>query len=273
MGMCKANRGNLMQHWTLCECLTRLQSHYDDLHFVTTHSMAPWAIPDRKAPSDRSVFLQAGARLERLASPSPYEAAWQELSVCEGLPYPSSAVFASHVWQKSMTVALCENEPRTADEINGWLATPQVQTKLQHSALLPGDWRSSFANPDLLRTTSECMYIEMDPMRYDTRGPNDRKSKEMASLYPDDIELVAQRLATVSTPIVLQVSSFSTQNNIIPLDSQRQSLVGIVQPAGFALENEIRVGMQMASFVFIKSCRLQAPALGDAFNTWLGGIG
>jgi hypothetical protein len=148
--------------------------------------------------------------LETLNQPSIYERAWKKLSVSGGSPYPSSGVFAGEVWHGTLTVALCEVEPRTAEEIDGWLAAPQVQGRLQHSVLLRGDWRSSLNNPDLLSSPAECIYVEMDPMRYDTRGPADRKTKDPASLYPNDAQMLGQTLAVIERPTVLHISSFST---------------------------------------------------------------
>lgn len=263
-----------MQHWVLSECLIGLQVNYKRLHFVTTHSMSPWAIPMKNdnAGNCRSTFLRAGARLGTLNHPSSYELAWKNASVCAGLPYPSSAVFAAELWKGEISVALCEADARTADEIDGWLATPQVATKLRHNTLLRGDWRASIASPIFWEAGAECIYIEMDPMRYDTRPRAERKSTDPATLYPDDIEMLVERLASVSIPAVLQLSSFSTQNNIIPLDSQRRSLVGLLQPAGFSLHSEARVMQQMASSVFIRNCQLQTPDLATSFNEWLGGI-
>ncbi len=273
MGMCKGNRGNLMQHWTLCECLLRLRSNYSSLHLVTTHSMAPWSVPVRKDVMGgcSATFLRAGRRLRSLQAPSQYESAWESLSVEKGIPYPSSIVFATEVWKEKLSVSLCEADPRTADEIDGWLGSPQQQDRFEHSVLLRGDWRSSLANPLLFRNDVECIYFEMDPMRYDTRSQSNRKSTNPANLYPDDIEKVIQHLPS-TIPVILQISSFSTQNNIIPLNNQRQSLEGLLQPAGFSLHSEVKVLQQMASFVFIKECKLQASDLGTSFTKWLGGI-
>jgi len=273
MGMFKGNRGNLMQHWTLCKCLIGLKVSYKSLHFVTTHSMSPWAIPVKNDnPGNcRSIFLQVGTRLGTLNNPSGYELAWRNLSIWAGLPYPSSAVFAVESWKGDISVALCEADSRTANEIEGWLVNPQVEEKLQHHVLLRGDWRGSLKSPLFLKSSADCIYLEMDPMRYDTRPYANRKSTEPATLYPDDIEMLAQHVACVDKPIVLQISSFSTQNNN-PLDSQRQSLEGILQPKGFTLHSEVRVMQQMATFVFIRNCQLLIPPLGTLFNDWLGGI-
>jgi hypothetical protein len=274
MGMCKGNRGNLMQHWTLIECLFHLQSRFKALHFVTTHSMAPWAFPNSEdnAGLCRSVFVRAGARLATIGTPCRFELAWKRLSVANGFPYPSSAVFAAEEWKGSLSIVVCEADLRTADEIEGWLALPQQQSRFQHSVLLRGDWRSSLSNPLFLRTPTECIFIEMDPMRYDTRVEADRNSTDPASLYPDDVDLLVQSLAKSEVPVVLQISSFSNQRNFMPLDSQRESLVSVLQTGGFSLCAEVRVMQHMASFVFTRGCQLPVAALGDSFNDWVGGI-
>lgn len=272
--MCKGNRGNLMQHWTLCECLFQLQSQFKSLHLVTTHSMAPWALPlkEENASPCQSVFLRAGARLTTSSPQSRYESSWKRLSVINGFPYPSSAVFAAEQWKGSLSVVVCEADPRTADEIDGWLALPQPQSRFQHSVLLRGDWRTSLSNPLFLRTPTECIFIEMDPMRYSAKVLADRNSTDPASLYPEDVDLLVHSLVSVDVPVVLQISSFSNHRNFMSLDSQRQSLVSVLQTGGFSLCAEVRVMQQMASFVFTKGCQLSGAALGDLFNVWLRGI-
>lgn len=274
MGMCMGNRGNLMQHWTLCECLFRLQGQFKNLHFVTTHSMSPWAFPNREDSEGacRSVFIQAGARLSTVETPCRYELAWKRLSVENGFPYPSSAVFAAEEWKGSLSVCVCEVDSRTADEIDGWLSLPQQQSRFRHSTLLRGDWRSNILNPLLSRTPTECIFIEMDPMRYDIRAEVDRKSTDPASLYPEDAELIIQSLENCKVPLVLQISTFSNQRNFMPLDSQKQSLVSVLQAGSFSLSAEVRVLQQMASFVFTRGCQIPGENLGDSFNNWLGGI-
>lgn len=103
MGLCKGNRGNLMQHWTLSECLLRLQAQFGAVHLVAAHSMAPWAVPTKEENPGacRSTFLRAGACLGTINAPCRYELAWKRLSIDGGLPYPSSAVFATEMWKGS----------------------------------------------------------------------------------------------------------------------------------------------------------------------------
>lgn len=108
-------------------------------------------------------------------------------------------------------------------------------------------------------------------MRYDTRGHAHRKTLEPATLYPDDVERLIQHLPN-GMPVVLQISSFSTQNNIKPIEDQKYSLMQLLQPAGFGLHGEARVTTQMVSLVFTKNLQLQQTALADKFAEWLNGI-
>jgi len=174
VGLCKGNRGNLLQHWTLCESLASLANlGISNLHLACTHSMAPWTLPVRKVneatDTCRRFFRTAANRLAHVQNPNIYESAWHRLSVSSGLPYPSTAVFASAVWQGVISLALCEASPHVADEIDGWLNGPAVEQRFAHSVLLRGDWRTAVASPLFTRPSSECIYIEMDPMRYDSR--------------------------------------------------------------------------------------------------------
>lgn len=104
MGLCKGYRGNLLQHWVLCELLHRLgQQDFKQLLFASTHGMAPWSVPERREDEARNhcrqAFHTARRRIENERL-SVYEAAWFSLSVADGLPYPSSGMFAQYVWQK-----------------------------------------------------------------------------------------------------------------------------------------------------------------------------
>ena len=275
MGMCKGNRGNLMQHWTLCECLGELNRSYQSLHLITTHSMAPWTIAGRKEPPQgacRSAFVRAGNRLAELPQPTSYEVSWARLSGPNGVPYPSSCVFAADVWDGDLTCALCEADPSTAEEIDGWLGATSTQESIQHSILMKGDWRVAAKSPEFTRTSSECIYLESDPMRYDPRVFADRQSTVPSSLYPEDIDLLGDSVAGIDTPLLVHISSFSTQNNIHPLDAQRDSIVNRLNRFGIALHAEIRVNRQMASWVFTRNCTFNRPNLGDDFTTWLGGV-
>src|SRR5690242_911737 len=146
MGLCKGNRGNLMQHWVLCELLQRLgQQGFTHLSLSCTHSMAPWSIPERRGDEDghrcRRTFNEARTRAVADRN-SVFESAWFALALNGGLPYPSSAVLARNVWRTGLSLALCEASVPVADEIDGWLGTREQREQVAHSVLLRGDWRN-----------------------------------------------------------------------------------------------------------------------------------
>src|SRR5438105_2565707 len=98
VGLCAGNLGNLMQHWVLCETLNRLNSlAFQSLHMVCTHSMAPWSVPRRPNADFDEVRMRLTANCTDV-----YEKVWIDLSANNGLPYPSSALFATRAWTKKL---------------------------------------------------------------------------------------------------------------------------------------------------------------------------
>jgi hypothetical protein len=276
MGVCKGNRGNLMQHWTLCEVLDRLQrEQVSSLHFISTHSMAPWSLAKPKnneeSDADRRIFRRAGERLARNSGGTLYENAWLDLSVEDGIPYPSSALFAQSVWKKPISLALCEQATTVADEIDGWLKGPAVCDRYVHGVLLRGDWRAGIDSPFCMKTDCACVYIEMDPMRYDHRESGKRKQSDPASLYPEDLTHLTRLLTNEARPVVLQISSFSAQNG-----NSRQvietSLRSGLEPSGFSFADQTYVNGQMVSFVFCRGIELQNVSLQTRFSDWISSI-
>ena len=276
MGLCEGNRGNLMQHWTFAKVLNSLpKDNLEKLHLITTHSMAPWAIP-RKRERERlcyGVFRAAGKRLINIENPTSYETAWLSLTVDSGLPYPSTAAFVTRLWPaKQISVGLCEFDSKTADEIDGWSSSEEIENHFIHSVLFRGDWRVSIQSPLIWNPAADFLYIELDPMRYSACPQNQRGKNNPANLYPEDLELLLEQLKQNKQKVILQISSFSTQKNNMSLDTQRASIVDILQPHGFIFNGETRVGLQMASFLFTKNLNLNLNNIGDAFATWLDGI-
>ncbi len=43
MPKCKGNKGNLVQHWVLCELVSAARRHVSRLQFIDAHAMAPMA--------------------------------------------------------------------------------------------------------------------------------------------------------------------------------------------------------------------------------------
>jgi len=237
--------------------------------------MAPWSLAsykeDEVSNPERAAFRRAGERLARNSSAFTYETAWKQLTVKDGIPYPSSAVFTQHVWKKPLSLSLCEQSMAVADEIDGWLGGSQVRSRIAHCLLLRGDWRSSVRSPLCMDSKSACLYIEMDPMRYDSREIGARKRSDPASLYPEDISLLLDVLKNEARPVVLQISSFSAQNGNSREVIER-SLRGKLEPGGFFYRDQIYVNGQMTSFIFDRGIKLHSGSLQPAFEDWLARI-
>jgi hypothetical protein len=274
MGLCKGNRGNLMQHWTFAEVIEFLKQQFKSMHFITTHSMAPWTIPIKaKEGHCRRVFRQAGRRLGNLERPSIYEQHWKSLAVKSGLPYPSSAVFFASLWPANQgSIAICEFDATTANEIDGWIVNDDIADRFLHHVVFQGDWRYSIRSPQIWNNTAECQFIEMDTMRYSIDLRAERKKSQPATLYPEDVELLLSQIPSSPKCTVIMISSFSNQSGSMPLDQQRNSLATILVRGDFKLQADVRVGHEMASFVFTRGLQLQFEDLQERFVNWLEGI-
>jgi hypothetical protein len=117
---CKANRGNLMQHWTLCETLEALRAVVREteplLLYVDTHSMKPL-----------SQFTKEDERFRRVRESLPgqgsrYEKTWRALVPGDEKRYPSSAAFVDRTWDGRRAYLLCEIAEERAQECGDWLA-------------------------------------------------------------------------------------------------------------------------------------------------------
>jgi hypothetical protein len=289
MGLCRGNRGNLMQHWTLAEVIAAISDKDCKLHFITTHSMAPWSTPEKKSESlrCRQIFRAACRRLKAHAVSSPYEIAWKALSNEAGVPYPSSAVFMTKLWEsKPILISLCEYDARNFEEIEGWLSDDLLSKFFLHRVSFQGDFRHSLQNPTLWQNgaDSDCIYIEMDPMKYDARRrlPNTwpktkkmpdgyRRNTDLQIIYPEDMEHILHNLPSSPKGVILQISSFDV-NNGMTLDKQEASLRTILNPYDFELAGQARVKKQMATFVFTRNIKLNIDGIQGRFETWLSSI-
>ncbi len=276
MGLCKGNRGNLLQHWVLCELLHRLaQRDFKHLSLTCTHSMAPWSVPERLEEEDdhrcRRVFNVARTR-EAAERGSVFEEAWFALSPGAGRPYPSSAALVQHVWRSKLSLTLCEASLPVADEIDGWLGSREVRARIAHSALLRGDWRGAATGPLFLDPDADCLYIEMDPYRYDSRRKGVRKQTDTATVYPEDLTLLTHIVDAEERPIILQLSSFSAQNGNSPRVIEA-SVRGVLEPCRFVFREIVAVDGQMLSLIFTRDVVISGGLLQPGFSAWLTGIG
>jgi hypothetical protein len=265
MGVCRGNKGNLMQHWVLCETLARLQMllpvEHSHLLLVTTHSMAPWSVPRKLANPQADYSRPVFDAVRQRAVPqrnSVYETAWHNLSVRHGIPYPSSAAFAVNVWpgDRRLSLLLCEANPSVADEIDGWLSLPETIGRLQHRTLHRGNWQLRFAQPLAPQNAlPDAIYVEMDPMRFEGHPPAQAARNDTAALYIEELNLVAAALIPLQMPVVIQISSFSANNNN-PHDNTVAAINGVLIPAGFSLQARVEADGNMISLIYVRGLGL-----------------
>lgn len=203
---------------------------------------------------------------------SVFETAWFALSPNRGLPYPSSAALVLNVWRMGLSLSLCEASVPVADEIDGWLATQEVRERVTHSVLLRGDWRNAAMGPLLVSPDADILYIEMDPYRYDSRDQNVRKTTDSATVYPEDLTLLARSLGAEQRPLLLQLSSFSAQNGNSP-EVIEASVRAVLEPHSFVFRDRVAVDGQMVSFVLARNLTVAGGPLQPDFSAWLSGIG
>jgi len=276
MGQCRGNAGNLMQHWVLAETVMELQRHVgmdDRLLLVTSHSMAPWSVPSELTkPSSGDTRPQFDRARLRLSAPaSPYEKAWAALSLYRaGLPYPSSAMLTRELWTGPLSVTLCEADGGVADEIAGWLSLPETRAQFQ-GELCRGDWR--FRLQDGIRTADAgALFIEMDPMRFEHHPPPNGRD-DRAVLFPEDLALLVHAVAGVEEPVVVQISSFSANNNN-PHRLTEPVIVDVLAQGGFVQMGRAEANGNMMSVVFGRGVELwteDTQSLEQRFSEWWQG--
>ena len=280
MGMCKGNLGNLLQHWVLCETLDLLmKSRFDHLHLTCTHSMAPWSVLEpvdyssKHSPRvHRRRYFDKVRNRSNQSQASIYEECWSRCSVQQGVPYPSSAVFAFNFWRTKLSLSLCEADERTASEIDGWLRQMEIAERLSVGALYRGDWRDQLAALNMQNILADVHVIELDPMQFDKRNPGNEQVRNGAILYPDDMGRIVEAVKNVKRPIVLQLTSYDVNNNN-SLELTVPAMLAPLTAADFVLSARVSPNAQMVSLVLTRGLTLwdTPESLGQQFNRWLQG--
>ena len=104
------NKGNLLQHWVLCELVSAARKHVSRLQFIDAHAMAPIA---KERTGEDCVFDLVRARLSE--HHSSYERAWNELVLHGETGYPNSAGFVKRLWNGLLFMLLCEVDDATSE--------------------------------------------------------------------------------------------------------------------------------------------------------------
>ena len=284
MGTYKGNVGHLMQHWTLCELLTIAKKNdTSGLNFIDAHAMAPWATEPQRP--DRTFTGVQNTVRDNLQGDSVYEEAWHAIRTRkQGEGYPSSAAFVREVWKKDYSLLLCEINEATADEIGLWLddVVHQDVNSRHNPELFPGDWRNRFEeglpNPagDGLGKNPLTL-VSFDPHLY-SRHPDGHANRVENGEYedilrPQHLELALRALKDVTGRILIQLSTYSAQNN--PQGAVISSVNSILIRDGFKLVGVVRVNGHMMSLVCARHVEWSADLadLPGRFNEWIQAIG
>ncbi len=270
----KGNAGNLMQHWTLCELVNIADEHVSGLNFIDAHAMAPLAF---ECPNPDSTFR--GVRQGLLNGQSVYERAWHELALNGG--YPNSANFVKHIWKREFAMLLCERRRVTVAAFDTWLSSVQSKPRCKRAKVFCGDWRARFdqglPNPaDLGLPPGSMTFLSFDPYKYDCNrlynDPNREGRVNLGDLYRDDVERALVALGGVKDGIVIQLSTYSANNN--PQADVLASVDSILAPGGFGLAAQVVFDDNMVSLVYARdvpdALETELKKLSKGFNQWSG---
>jgi len=260
----RGNRGNLLQHWVLAECVTLLaRTQQTPLCFIDAHAMSPYAKPYEKRDQDQTAPDFDRVRQTLPGQKSAYELAWKDLTTPE-IDYPSSALFVRHLWPGTLHLMLCECNPMTADEVGKWFNTLDPKTSAE---LHRGDWRDRF--PAGLPRGYSAYLVSFDPNMFDRHRPP--VAPDRSKMWPADIIRACAALIDLQErPTIVQLSTYSA-NNGNSQDDVIEIIVPIFCAAGFTLGAPVRADGNMMSLVFSKalpdsSVLAQLP---ERFKRWL----
>jgi hypothetical protein len=251
MPTCRGNRGNLLQHWTLCEliqilgtCLPK-DSH---LLYIDAYPMAPLAPMREKADQTRAHFLHV--RNELPGQRSTYETSWQELAHKNPDLYPSSLVFVSRLWKSCLSVCLSEIDLTTHEEIASWLNSPERTNRFEKKRVDLGDWRERLQSCDV-GVDPDLVFMSFDPNMYDRRDlpEEDRKPENM---YRPDLYAVVSLCERWDCPIAVQMSTYSANNNNPQKLVEEQITKVMTKGGGFSDPVIFRADNQMMSLAYVR---------------------
>ena len=240
----KGNKGNLLQHWVLCELVSVARRHVSRLQFIDAHAMAPMA--DRRTATDKKdkgrVFDSVRDHLPgQPERDSSYERAWRELVPRGEAAYPNSASFVNRLWTGSVYMLLCERDKETVQEFRDWAGSrPDVE-------VASGDWQSRFGEG--LPESGELTLVSFDPYMFSRRC--EPKRPKIGNMYPEDLDLVVQAMREMQKGVMLQLSTYSTNDSNSQTDVE-QCIRDRLHGGGFEQVATVRAGGDMMSVVFAR---------------------
>ena len=268
MGKYKGNVGNVMQHWTLCDVLRIANVYTLGLSFIDSYAMAPWAT---RCTKPDEIFESVKNRLS--VKGSAYEQAWHSLSQGQqGKGYPNSSAFVQEVWKHNFSLILCEKDDQTADEIDEWLHVARKSPKCTDGELSRGDWRERFVdglpNPSATGLPAGSLtVVSFDPTMYSSRYSPVRRCA--TNLYRIDLGLVLYALGGVTGPIVIQLSTYTANDNN-PQDKVIESIYSVLTRGQFQQAAVVREDENIMSLVYTREVDWADDLAGlpDRFAEW-----
>jgi hypothetical protein len=276
---CKANRGNLLQHWSACEVLEELRRALPTdalLRFVDGYAMAPASDFTR----ERATNNQTGAEFRSVRTRLPglesvYEQVWAAIVAAGGVAtYPSTAVFASHLWKGSISFLLCENDRAAAESCIEWVRTLRRLDRAARSQVAVQNWRKRFLDSVPLDGVADgispaALFLSFDPDMYDRHSQDVKDPRKM---YASDIERINSALARcITVPTVVQLSTYSANG-----DNSQSAVVtqigGLMALHGWKEPVVVRADGNMMSMIFVRGVDMVLGALPERFSAWRRGV-
>ena len=167
---------------------------------------------------------------------------------------------------------LCEANDSVAAEIEAWFGLPETTERLQRHQLHDDDWRTGITNDAITSFESDVIVAEFDPMRFEHHGIDECSRDDRAVMYPEDLDVVIDAFDGIEKPIVLQISSYSANNNN-PHRIVEPAITNRLSGAGFTLHGRVEADGNMISLVYVRDVSLwpTAQTLGDRFAAWRAG--
>lgn len=266
------NVGHLMQHWTLCELLViACRRNVPGLNFIDAHAMAPLATDKQHVDAK---FDRAQARLPNPTG-SAYERAWHHLAP-NGGGYPNSAAFVNAVWERDLSLLLCEIDDATCNALEPWLQRVAKTKNCRAAKPFRGDWRNRFAEG--LPSPTEAgladgalTLVTFDPYMYNKRRR--ARHPNQGNLYPEDVKMAMRAMDRLEGGVLLQLSTYSANDG----NSQGAviaSVNSVLASNGFTLFAVMWVNRAMMSLVYARNVSWGAELtdLPGRFTKWLAEI-
>lgn len=272
MGTYKGNKGNLMQHWTLCEVLSvAWDSGVRALNYIDAHAMAPLATV--RTGSDNS-FDRVCESLPGQCS--TYELAWRKLSPIGVDWYPSSANFVRQIWKGDYSLLLCEQDAGIAADIGRWLRDVKRIRRCKKAQCHLGDWSGRFEEGlpqprNVGLGWNSLTYISFDP--YMISNSVSAPHECPGYLYPSDLAVIGRTTGKLGGAVLMQLSTYSKGR------SKENSQSKVIQSAdavlttlaGFSRAAVVKANREMMSLIYTRNvdwCRTLAE-LPTRFTEWL----